>query len=50
MKKTTSIIAGVTLMTAALCMFSTENMWAAGAGTACLLFAFICFRYAENKK
>lgn len=49
MKKTTSIILGIVLLTIALALFTTENMWGAAIGTGCLLFAVINIRYADDK-
>lgn len=48
MKKTSSIMCGIALLVVALLLFSSENMWAACAGTACLFGALILIRHAEG--
>lgn len=50
MTKTLSIIAGVVLMTIALALFCTENMWCACIGTGCLLFSLLLIRWADSDK
>lgn len=49
MAKTFSIIIGIVLMTIALLLFTTENMWCACIGTACLLFAVISIKSGDAK-
>ena len=48
MTKTFSILLGIVLLTIALALFTTENMWCAAIGTGCLLFAVISIKYADN--
>lgn len=50
MTKTLSIIAGLVLLTVALVLFSTENMWCACAGTACIFFALLAIRWADSNE
>ena len=50
MTKTFSIIAGVVLMTIALLLFSTDNMWCACIGTGCLFFSLLLIRWADSDK
>ena len=47
MRKSTSIICGIVLLVVALLLFSSENMWCACGGTACLFTALILIRYAD---
>ena len=48
MAKTLSILLGIVLLVVALVCFSSENMWAACIGTACLLFAVISIKYGDE--
>jgi len=50
MKKTSSIMFGIVLMAVALLLFSSDNMWCACAGTACLFVALILIRYADSAR
>ena len=46
--KTMSIFIGIVLLVVALLLFTTENMWCACIGTACLLFAVISIKYGDD--
>ena len=43
-----SIFIGIVLLVVALLLFTTENMWCACIGTACLLFAVISIKYGDD--
>ena len=48
MTKTLSILLGIVLLTIALALFTTEDMWCAAIGTGCLLFAVISIKYGDE--
>ncbi len=48
MKKTTSLTLGIVLLTVSLCLFSTDNIIAAIAGTATLLASVLLIQWADS--